>query len=83
MSLLQKGSKENWEVVGVQGVVRHRLVWGVRSQVCRPCFGRFLWTGVVFWGVSSMFWVVFVDGDGVLRQVLGLGFGVCLEEGLF
>ena len=24
-----------------------------------------------------------VDGDGVLRQVLGLGFGVCLEEGLF
>ena len=24
-----------------------------------------------------------MDGDGVLRQVLGLGFGVCLEEGLF
>ena len=35
---------------------------GVRSQVCRPCFGWILWTGVVFWCVPSMFWVVFVDG---------------------
>ena len=33
--------------------------------------------------VPSTFWVVFVDGGGVLRKVLGLGFGVCLEEGLF
>ena len=30
---------------------------------------------MVFWGVSSIFWAVFVDGGGVLRQVLGLGFG--------
>ena len=86
MSLLQKGSKENCEVVGVQGVVRHRLVWGVRSQVCRPCFGRFLWTGVVFWGVSSMFWAVFVDGGGVLGCVVHIlggfcGRGWCFEAG--
>ena len=33
--------------------------------------------------MPSTFWVVFVDGGGVLRQVIGLGFGECLEEGLF
>jgi hypothetical protein len=32
-------------------------------RVCRPRFGWFLWTGVVFPGVPSTFWVVFVDGS--------------------
>ena len=54
--------------------------------VCRPCFGRFLWTGVVFWGVPSMFWAVFVDEGGVLGcvvHVLGgfCGRGLCFEAG--
>ena len=70
MSLLQMGSKEKWEVTGVQGVVRHcvvrhRVGWG-DFVMCRPRFWRVLWTGVVFWCVPSMFWVGFVDGGGVL-----------------
>ena len=55
MSLLQMGSKENWEVVGAQGVGCCCVFRGVRSQVCRPCFGWFLWTGVVFWGELFVF----------------------------
>ena len=66
MSLLQMGSKEKWEVTGVQGVVRHcvvrhRVGWG-DFVVCRPCFGWVLWTGVAFRGVSSTFEAGFVDG---------------------
>ena len=34
----------------------------------------------MIWVVPSTFWMVFVDGSGVLRKVLGLGFGECLEE---
>ena len=40
--------------------------WRGRSQGRRPCFGWFLWMGVAFRGVPSMFWEVFVDEGGVL-----------------
>ena len=51
MSLLQMGSKEKWEVIGIQGVARHCIVrhcvgWG-DFVMCRPRFWRVLWTGVV------------------------------------
>ena len=37
------------------------------SGMNRPCFGRFLWTGVWFQGVPSMFWAVFVDRSVIFR----------------
>ena len=51
------------------------MFWGVSSM-----FWAIFVDGVVFWVVSSMFWAGFVDGSGVLRQVLGLGFG-CVWRG--
>ena len=58
MSLLQMGSKEKWEVTGIQGVVRHYVVhhrvgWG-DFVVCRPCLWRVLWTGVVWSAVHVL-----------------------------
>lgn len=53
------------------------------SDWCSGSWVLRVFRGVRFWGVPSMFWVVFVDGRGVLRPVTGVGFGMCLEEGLF
>ena len=38
--------------------------------MCRPCFGWFLWTGVVFWGVFR--------GGAILRIGVFVYIGDCL-----
>ena len=47
MSLLQKGARRirKWLVFRELGVA---VFFRGRSQVCRPCFGWFLWTGWCF-----------------------------------
>ena len=62
---------------GVLGCAVHVLGgfcgWEWCFGVCRPCFGRFLWTGVVFWCVVHVL-------DGVCFEAgFGAGFWVCLE----